>query len=137
MMSCERAARATHSFLRPARFSICLIVAAWLAYAQPGTSPYWLIDPEVHAQIDAERYGQSTHGETLPGHEHHLPHDHPTALGISIPGLALANPFDASFYQALLSPAQRLALFGQRVELAVIVQSIAIVPPDQPPRSAS
>jgi hypothetical protein len=136
MMSFERTARTIHSSLHLARFSLCLIVAAWLAYAQPGTSLYGLIDPEVHAQIDAEQYGQTIHGETLPGHEYHLPHDHPITPGISIPGLTLANPFDAFFYEALLSPAQRLALFGQRVELDVIAQSIAIEPPDQPPRSA-
>ena len=135
MMSFEFAARAIHSFLRPARFSICLIVAAWLAYAQPGTSTYWLIDPDVHAQIDAEQYGQTTHGETLPGHDHHPPHEHPVTLGISIPGLTLTNPFDAAYYRSLLAPALRPALRGQRVELAVIAKAIALAPPDQPPRA--
>jgi hypothetical protein len=129
-----RFARARGLLCHQARIATCLIVAAWLAFAQPGMSYYWLIDYEVHAQIDAELYGQRPDGETLPGHEHHLPHDHPIMPGISIPDLTLANPFDASFYELLLSPAQRLALFGQRVELDVIVQSIAIAPPDQPPR---
>jgi hypothetical protein len=134
MILFEHAARAICSILLPATFSVRLIVVAWLMFAQPGMSVYWLIDPEVHAQIDAEVYGQTTHGATLPGHEHHPPHEHPVTPGISLPGLTLVNPFDASFYQALLSPAQRLALFGHRVELAVIGQSIAIEPPDQPPR---
>lgn len=136
MIMSERVAQAFGLLHGQARILVCLIVAAWLAYAQPGTSAYWLFDPEVHAQIDADRYGQTTQGETLPGHEHHPPHDHPVTPGITIPGLALANPFDAAFYRALLSPAQRLALLGQRVELDVITQVIALEPPDQPPRLA-
>lgn len=125
------------SFCRRARTFTCLIVVAWLAFAQPGTSYYGLIDPAVHAQIDAERYGQTSHGETLPGHEHQPPHDHPVVQGVSISGLTVANPFDAAFYQALLSPGQRLALFAQRVELAVIGQAITLKPLDQPPRSVA
>jgi hypothetical protein len=134
MMSFERAARAIHSFRRPAELGIGLIVAAWLVFAQPGMSYYGLIDPKVHAQIDAELYGQRPDGETLPGHEQHPPHEHPITPGNSVPALTLVNPFDAAFYSALLSPAQRLALLGQRVEMIVIAQAIVIEPPDQPPR---
>ncbi len=112
------------------------MVAAWLMFAQPGMSHYGLIDPGVHAQIDAELYGQTPHGETLPGHAHQPPHDHPVTLGSSVPSLTLVNPFDAAFYCALLSPAQRLALLGQRVELDAIAQPVTIKPSDQPPRPA-
>jgi hypothetical protein len=137
MLFLKRTAPAIHSFLSLARFSICLFVATWLAFAQPGTSYSWMIEHDVHAQIDAELYGQTPHGETLPGHTHRPPHDHPITLGVNITGLTLANPFDAAFYRALVSPAQRLALLGQRIELVVIAQAITLEPPDQPPRSAA
>ena len=62
------------------------------------------------------------------------PNEHPFIPGITIPGLTLITPFGEAFYYALLSPAQRLALLDRRVEMAVIAQSIALEPPDQPPR---
>jgi hypothetical protein len=134
-MFSEYAVRAIRPFLRLARFCVCPIVAVWLAFAQPGMSYYWLIDPAVHAQVDAELYGQRPDGETLPGHEPRPPHEH-LVLGVAIPGFMLTNPFDAAFYRVLLSPAQRLALLGQRIQLAVIAHSIAPEPLEQPPRPA-
>jgi hypothetical protein len=135
MNSFKRAGRAICLLWRTARFSDCLIVAIWLAFVQPSMSYYWLIDPAVHAQIDAELYGQRPDGETLPGYVPHPPHEHPANPSITISGLTLSNPFGSAFYRALLSPAERLALVGQRSELAVIVQQIALAPPDQPPRA--
>ena len=135
MNSFKRAGRTIRSRWRSARFSGCLIVAVWLAFVQPGVSYYWWIDPAIHVQIDAELYGQRPDGETLPGHEHHPPHEHPANPGITVSDLTLANPFGAAFYRTLLSPAERLALVGQRSELAVIAQQIALAPPDQPPRA--
>lgn len=113
-----------------------LIMVGWLALMQPGMSIYSLMSPEEHAEIDAALYGQTPDGHTLPGHDQHAPHDHPANQGTPVPGGTYANPFDAAFYRALLSPAQRLALFDQRVELAAIAQLITIGPPDQPPRPA-
>lgn len=132
----ERTTRAIGSLLSSARFSSYVFVAMWLAFVQPGMSYYWLIDSEVHAQIDAELYGQRPDGETLPGHAPHPPHEHPVSPGMSVSGSTLANPFDAAFYRMLLSPAQRLALFNQCAELEVAAQSITLEPPDHPPRSA-
>lgn len=129
-----RAKQTVWSSLHPAQLILCLIVSAWLALIQPGMSYFWLVDPAIHAEIDKELYGQLPDGETLPGHEHHPPHEHPTAEGTTVPELTVANPFDADFYHSLLAPAQRPALRGPRVEAGVIAQSIAIEPPDQPPR---
>ena len=66
----------------------------------------------------------------------HPPHEHPISPGLCVSGITLTNPFDAVFYRMLLSPAQHLALLGQRVEAGVFAQSITLEPPDQPPRSA-
>jgi hypothetical protein len=134
MMPFEHATRAIRLLLFAARFSGYLIVAAWLAFVQPGMSYYWLIDAEVHAKVDAELHGQRPDGETLPGHQPHPPHEHPVSLGMSVSGSTLANPFDAAFYRTLLSPAQQPAMFGQRVEAGVYGQSITLEPPDHPPR---
>jgi hypothetical protein len=137
MIVFKHAARAIRLLRRQARIVACLIVVGWLAFAQPGMSYYWLIDPGVHARIDAELYGQQPDGETLPGHAPQLPHEHSIILGAAVSELTLVNPFGAAFYGALLSPAQRLALLDRRVELAVISQGITLTPPDQPPRLAA
>jgi hypothetical protein len=136
MIHFDRARRAPRSFRRLAGPLVCSIVCSWLALVQPGMSYYWLIDPDVHARIDEKLYGQMPNGETLPGHEHHLPHDHPTGLGTTVPELTLTNPFDATFYHHLFSAAQRQALRSKRVEIDVIARSIAIEPPEQPPRTS-
>jgi|WetSurMetagenome_2_1015567.scaffolds.fasta_scaffold876856_2 hypothetical protein len=137
MIVFNHAARAMCLLRCQARIVTCLLVVGWLAFAQPGMSYHWLIDPALHARIDAELYGQLPNGETLPGHEPQLPHEHSTILGTTVSELTLVNPFGAAFYGALLSPAQRLALLDRRVELAVIPQAITLTPPDQPPRPAA
>jgi hypothetical protein len=135
MLHFQNATRAKRSPQRRAGLITCLIVSAWLALVQPGMSYFWLVDPEVHAQIDKELYGQLPDGETLPGHEHHPPHEHPTSEGTTVPDLTFANPFDAGYYRSLFAPAQRPALRGQLVETSVIARSLVIEPPDQPPRA--
>ena len=130
-----RLGRTVQSFLHPPRWVWCLLLSGWLMWLQPGMSYYWLIDPALHAQIDAELYDQLPDGETLPGHAPHAPHEHPITLGTPVPDLKLTNPFDAAFYRALLSPGQRPAWLDRRVELAVIDRSITIEPPEQPPRA--
>jgi hypothetical protein len=135
MFHFQNATRADGSHPRRAGLITCLIVSAWLALVQPGMSYFWLIDPALHAEIDKEMYGQLPDGETLPGHEHHPPHEHPTSEGTTVPELTFANPFNAAFYQSLLAAAQRPALRSLRVEADVIAESIALEPPDQPPRA--
>jgi hypothetical protein len=98
-------------------------------------SYFWLIDPALHAEIDKELYDQLPDGETLPGHEHHPPHEHPVSQGTTVPALTIASPFSTAVYQSLLAAAQRPALRSLRVEADVIAESIAIEPPDQPPRA--
>jgi hypothetical protein len=119
---------------RPVRPIIILLIGAWLIVMQPGMSAYWLISSAVHAEIDADLYGQSPTGETLPGHAPHAPHDHPRNVGIPIADFTLTNVFGAAFYTSLLWPAQRPALHPLN-DTAVIVHSITIESPDQPPRA--
>lgn len=136
-MLLQQAARAAQLLRCQAKFLVCLMVVSWLVYAQPGTSSYWLIDPVVHAQIDAQLYGQLPDGESLPGRVAQPPHQHPVNQGVGVSGLTFAQPFDAAFYRTLLSPAQRLALLARPIEMGVFAQSIALEPPKQPPRFAS
>ncbi len=116
---------------------VSLLIAAWLMVMQPGMSFYGLLNPDVHAEIDAILYGQSPSGATLPGRVPHVPHDHPGNLGTTIPQVTLDNPFGAAFYQSLLLPARRPALHGWRLEMVASAESIVIAPPDQPPRAAA
>ena len=118
------------------RLILACVLSAWLMCAQPGVSPYALIDPAVHAAIDAEEYGQTIDGHPLPGHEgdHHPPHDHPGSSGTPIPDLSPQNFFDDAFYINIFAPANQRALSSERQEAAVIAESIALVPLDPPPR---
>jgi len=135
MTHSHHARRVIQFFLSPVRSMICLFVCAWLALMQPGMSIYSVMSPALHAEIDEELYGQTIDGQTLPGHEHHAPHDHPVNPGTPVPGTTYINPFDAAFYRSLLSLALRPALHGQRLDVDVIAQSISIEPPEQPPRA--
>jgi len=135
MIRSRHARRMIQPFLSPVRLMVCLFVCGWLALMQPGMSIYSVMAPEIHAEVDEELYGQTIDGHTLPGHEHQAPHDHPVNPGTPVPGTTYINPFDAAFYRSLLSPALRLALCGQRLDVDVIAQSISIEPPEQPPRA--
>jgi hypothetical protein len=119
------------------RSLLACVLSSWLMFAQPGVSPYALIDPAVHAAIDAEVYGQTIDGHPLPGHEtdHHLPHEHPGGSGLPTPNLSLQNVFDHAFYFNVLAPAKQRALSSERCEAAVIAESITLVPLDPPPRA--
>lgn len=125
---------AKHKSPRPGPAILSLLIGAWLIVVQPGMSYYWLINPCLHAEIDADVYGQSPTGETLPGHSPHAPHDHSPNVGGTLPDFTVTNPFDETFYASLLSAAQQPALQRQ-FEIAVIARSITIEPPDQPPRA--
>jgi hypothetical protein len=118
------------------RTVIACLVSSWLMFAQPGVSPYALIDPAVHAAIDAEVYGQTIDGQPLPGHEgnHHSPHEHPGSSSLPTPNLSLHNVFDDALYFNVFAPANQPALGSERSEAAVIAESIALIPLDPPPR---
>lgn len=116
------------------RLSLSVFLSVWVAVVQPGLSYFWLIDPQVHADIDAEEYGQTSDGRMLPGYPWRPPHDHPSSASLSITDLMQHNVFDAAFYDMVFSPAARLALQDSRPESQVIEKSIAVPPPDQPPR---
>lgn len=117
------------------RRTIIPLACLWLMLLQPGMSYYWLIDPNVHARIDAELYGQLPDGQPLPGRPWQPAHEHPTSDGAALSDLILHNSFDSAFYWAVLSPATQPALAGFRSEADVIAESIAPAPPDHPPRS--
>jgi hypothetical protein len=89
---------------------LCVVACFWLMLVQPGLSYFWLIDPDLHAQIDAERYGQALDGEALPESPRRPLHDHPFAAGIPIPATSLRNAFDAAFYTRVFSAAHRPSL---------------------------
>ncbi|MFN8597097.1 MAG: hypothetical protein U0559_13060 [Anaerolineae bacterium] len=112
-----------------------LLIGAWLILVQPGMSYYWLISPHVHAEIDAELYGQSPTGETLPGHTPHLPHQHPISPGMTAPESTISNPVDLGVRASIWSAAQQLALLNRVFEISEAVESLVIEPPRQPPRA--
>lgn len=118
-----------------ARLIIALITGMWVALVQPGLSYFWLLDPQVHADIDAEEYGQTPDGRTLPGHPWHPPHDHPSGAALSISDLIQQNAFDARFYAKVFAPADRPSLQDQPIEIAVLATAVDLAPPDLPPRA--
>ncbi len=118
-----------------ARSFVCLVVCGWLAFVQPGLSYYWLIDPQVHADIDAERYSQLPDGRMLPGHPYQLPHEHPSSGS-----LPTAHPVtfddDASAYsRTIFWEANRPSLQNSYAEAAVIACAVFPDPPEHPPRA--
>ena len=119
------------------RFGVACLISSWLMFAQPGISPYALIDPAVHAEIDAEVYGQTIDGQPLPGHEcdQHHPHDHPGSSGLPTPELSLHSAFDYAFHTIVCAAAGEPALNSERHEADVIAESITLVPLDPPPRA--
>jgi hypothetical protein len=129
----QRAARLAFSLTKPL---ICAGISVWLALVQPGMSYFWLINPVVHARLDAELYGQTPDGAPLPGHARQPPHQHPVGFGTSVPDLTILNPFDAAFYHRLSEAAQRPALHSRLNEADVSARSVAIKPPLQPPRTS-
>lgn len=111
------------------------MTCAWLALMQPGVSVYWLIAPAIHARIDADEYGQTIDGQPLPDRPVTPPHSHPAHDASAESAVSLPTSFDASFYQVVFSPAQRPSLNGQHIEAHVNAESIALDPPEHPPRA--
>jgi len=118
-----------------ARSVVCLIVCSWLALVQPGLSYYWLIDPQVHAEIDAERYNQLPNGRMLPGHPYYPPHEHPSSGGLPIAYPVTLEEEAAAFSRAIFWEANRPSLQSSYVEVTVIPRAIFPDPPEHPPRA--
>ena len=119
-------------FIKPI---VMLIFCGWLSFVQPGLSAYWLIEPQLHARLDAADYDQLPDGEPLPGHPVHAPHQHPISFGIGASSVVLQHGFDAGFYRKVFSPAGRLALLNHWSETGVIAKAVNLEPPEQPPRA--
>jgi hypothetical protein len=118
-----------------ARSFVCLIVCGWLAFVQPGLSYYWLIDPHVHAEIDAERYDQLPDGRMLPGHPYHSPHEHPSSGGLPIPYPVTLDDDALAYSRAIFWEANRPSLQNSYAEAAVITRAVFLDPPEHPPRA--
>jgi hypothetical protein len=112
-----------------------LFVCIGLALVQPGVSYYWLIDPQVHAQIDEELYGQAPDGHPLPDRPRHPPHTHPTNDGDQTSVMRPSTDFHMVFQSAVLAAAQCPALNGKCLELLDQAQSVVCDLPDPPPRA--
>ena len=113
---------------------LCVVACSWVVLVPPGLSYYWLIDSEIHAQIDAVRYGQTPDGRTLPGCAERPAHDHPAGAAVSVSAISLASIFQIASYYDADTPAKRSSLGGKRVDDAVIGESIALPPLEHPPR---
>lgn len=113
--------------------AIVAAVCAWLVLVPPGLSYYWLIDPEVHVEVDADRYGQTLDGRTLPGYPERPPHEHPVSAAMVVSALLLTAIFGVVYGDVLVA-AQRPWLHSRRFEAGLIGESIALPPPKPPPR---
>ncbi len=118
-----------------ARLLGCLIVSGWLAFVQPGLSYYWLIDPHVHAEIDADRYGQLPDGRMLPRHPYEPPHDHPSSGGLPITQAIQFENEVVRRSQAIFWEANRPSLQPRYAEAAAIPRAVLLDPPEPPPRA--
>jgi hypothetical protein len=114
---------------------VCLIVCAWVALVQPGLSYYWLIDPHVHAEIDAERYDQLPDGRMLPGHPYHPPHEHPSSGGLPSTDPVTLEDAASACSHAIFWEANRPSLQKDFSEAAVIIHAVYLEPPEHPPRA--
>ncbi len=135
MVSTKRAPQYRQPVCGLARSFVCLIVCGWLALVQPGLSYYWLIDPSLHAKIDAERYGQLPDGRTLPGHPHHPPHEHPSSGGLPTTGAAALDGCAVAYSSVIFWEANRPSLHSRPAEAAVIARAVFLDPPEHPPRA--
>jgi hypothetical protein len=117
-----------------ARQFVCLVVCGWLAFVQPGLSYYWLIDPQVNAEVDAELYGQRPDGRMLPGRPYQPPHEHPSNGGLPATDPVTLNADASAYSRAIFWGANRPSLQNSYAEVAVIVCAVFPDPPEHPPR---
>ena len=117
------------------RLFVCLIVCGWLALVQPGLSYYWLIDPQRHAEIDADSYGQLPDGRMLPGRPYHPPHEHSSSSGIPATHPATLDDDASTHSSAIFHEANRPSLQNRYSVAAVITRAVFLDPPEHPPRA--
>ena len=113
---------------------IIIVACTGLMLIQPGVSATWLLDAHRHAAIDADVYGQTPDGRTLPGRAAHPPHSHPADDSLPGPEIAPLRPFNAAAAAAILSEANRPSLGDRRSDAEVIAAAIFLDPPEHPPR---
>jgi hypothetical protein len=114
---------------------IVVMACAGLMLVQPGVSSTWLLDARRHAAIDADLYGQTPDGRTLPGHAEHPPHQHPGDDGLPNPDVMPLQHFAVAYAAAIFSEANRPSLQDRRSEAAVFATAVFLEPPDHPPRA--
>ena len=112
-----------------------LVVCGWLALVQPGLSYYWLIDPQVHAEVDAELYDQLPDGRMLPGHPYHPPHQHPGSSGLPTADPVTLGTDASAGSRAIFWAANRPSLQNSCADAAVIACAVFLDPPEHPPRA--
>jgi len=110
------------------------LACAGLTLVQPGVSSTWLIGAHHHAAIDADLYGQTPDGHTLPGHAERLPHQHSADDGLPNSEVIPLPCFDAAYVAAILWEANRPSLQECRSDAAVIASAVFLEPPEHPPR---
>ncbi len=118
-----------------AQLFVCLIVCGWVAFVQPGLSYYWLLDPHLHAEIDAERYGQMPDGRMLPGHPYQPPHEHPSSGGLPTTQAIQFENEGALYFWAIFWEANRPSLQNRYAEATAIPRGVFLDPPEPPPRA--
>ncbi len=135
MMCAKRARQYRQRVYELVRPFVYLLVCGWLALVPPGLSYYWLINPQRHAKIDAERYDQLPDGRMLSGHPYQPPHEHPSSGGLpTIPSVQLDNKV-VLYSQAIFWEANRPSLQNSYSEAAAIASAVFLDLPEHPPRA--
>jgi hypothetical protein len=114
---------------------IIIMACAGLILVQPGVSSTWLLDAHRHTEIDADLYGQTPDGHTLPGRAAHPPHSHPADDSAPGPDVTPLQHFAVAYTAAILSEANRPSLEDCRSDAEVIAAAIFLDPPEHPPRA--
>jgi len=114
---------------------IMAVACTGLALVQPGVSSTWLIGARQHAEIDADLYGQTPDGHTLPGHAEHPPHQHSAEEGLPNSVAIALQRFDGGYAAAILWEANRPSLQDRRSDATVIASAVFLEPPEHPPRA--
>ena len=133
MVCAKRAQRSRQQMCGLARPFVWLIVCGWLALVQPGVSYYWLIDPHLHAEIDAERYGQLSDGRMQPGHPYQPPHEHASSGDLPTTHPVTFDDDASAYSPVIVWEANRPSLQSRYTEAAVFPCAVFLDPPEHPP----
>jgi hypothetical protein len=114
---------------------MAVVACAGLTLVQPGVSSTWLIGTRQHAKIDADLYGQTPDGRTLPGHAEHPPHQHSADDGLPNSVVIVLQRFEVGYAAAILSEANRPSLQDRRSDATVIASAVFLEPLEHPPRA--